>query len=458
MDGFKKRLNASIQLKLSFSLSLAILVVAMVAGVFSFASAFNEARELQDDVLRQIATMMDGHNLPSRLPGTARGGNDEESRIIVQRLGESGVASLGVDAGGALALPLALPDGLQARTVDGETFRVLVKTLVSGERIALAQETGFRDEIARESALRSVMPLLILMPILLLITGGLVRRMFRPMTALAAEIDQRVVQALHPMDEDPLPAEVRPFVVAINRQLPRVDDAMRAQRRFVVDAAHELRSPLTALSLQAERLAEAQMSEPARQRLTTLQGGIQRGRSLLDQLLALAKAQATDDQPRSAASVQDIYRRVLEDLMPLAEARRIDIGVDGEQDAWVCMSERDLFTVIRNLADNAIRYTPVGGRVDLSVVLKAGHAVLCILDNGPGIASAERERVFDPFYRTLGNDQIGSGLGLSIVKAIVERTDAAILLGYSDEAKGFGLSVRVRIPLADAGQPAAGEK
>ena len=200
------------------------------------------------------------------------------------------------------------------------------------------------------------------------------------------------------------------------------------------------------------------MSEPARQRLTTLQGGIQRGRSLLDQLLALAKAQATDDQPRSAASVQDIYRRVLEDLMPLAEARRIDIGVDGEQDARVCMSERDLFTVIRNLADNAIRYTPVGGRVDLSVVLKAGHAVLCIRDNGPGIASAERERVFDPFYRTLGYDQIGSGLGLSIVKAIVERTDAAILLGYSDEAKGFGLSVRVRIPLADAGQPAAGEK
>ncbi len=143
MDGFKKRLNASIQLKLSFSLSLAILVVAMVAGVFSFASAFNEARELQDDVLRQIATMMDGHNLPSRLPGTARGGNDEESRIIVQRLGESGVASLGVDAGGALALPLALPDGLQARTVDGETFRVLVKTFVSGERIALAQGNRF---------------------------------------------------------------------------------------------------------------------------------------------------------------------------------------------------------------------------------------------------------------------------------------------------------------------------
>ena len=183
---------------------------------------------------------------------------------------------------------------------------------------------------------------------------------------------------------------------------------------------------------------------------------IQRGRSLLDQLLTLAKAQATDDRPRSAVSVQAIYRRVLEDLMPLAEARRIDVGVDGEQDARVTLSELDLFTVLRNLVDNAIRYTPVGGRVDLTVVVEQGHAVLGVRDNGPGVTLAERERVFDPFYRALGSNQIGSGLGLSIVKAIIERTGAAVELCFSDEAKGSGLSVRIRVPLANAGNQLTG--
>ena len=149
----------------------------------------------------------------------------------------------------------------------------------------MAQETGVRDEIARDSALRTLMPFLILVPVLLLIVANLVRKMFRPIAALSAEIDQRAEQELHPVEEGHLPAEVRPFVVAINRLLARVNQSMETQRRFVADAAHELRSPFTALSLQAERLAEADMSNLARGRLMTLRRGIERGRSLLDQLL-----------------------------------------------------------------------------------------------------------------------------------------------------------------------------
>jgi two-component system OmpR family sensor kinase len=209
---------------------------------------------------------------------------------------------------------------------------------------------------------------------------------------------------------------------------------------------------LTAISLQAERLAEAEMSDLARERLTTLQRGIERGRNLLDQLLTLAKVQATPDLPKSPVSVQGIYRRVLEDLMPLADAKRIDIGVEGEQDAQVLVSELDMIAVVKNLVDNAIRYTPEGGRIDMSVSTAEGHAVLSIQDNGPGIPLAERERVFDPFYRTLGSDQVGSGLGLSIVKTISGRIGAEIQLGFSDEVKGSGLCVRILIPLADACQ------
>jgi len=451
MDGYAKRLNASIQRKLSFALFLAILVVAVVAGLFSFLSAFDEAHELQDDVLRQVAQLADGRLLS---PFVHLQNGDEESRVIVQRLGAGQHSALGVDAGGPLALPPTLPDGLQSLRVGDETFRVLITTTSTGERIAVAQESGFRDEIARVSALRTVTPFLILVPVLLWIVADLVRKMFRPVVALSLEIDQRSEQELHPIEDGRVPGEIRPFVVAINRLLARVSRSMEAQRRFVADAAHELRSPLTALSLQAERLADVQMPDLAHERLAALRLGIERGRKLLDQLLSLARAQSAT-APASPISVQGIYRRVLEDLMPLAQAKGIDVGVEGTQDVLVPSSELDMIALVRNLVDNAIRYTPEGGRVDLSVRASQECAVLRIQDTGPGIAPAERERVFDSFYRALGSEQLGSGLGLAIVKAIVERVGASVQLGFSDEAKQTGLRVEIRMPLAEV--PSSGQ-
>ena len=448
MDGFKRRLNASVQLKLSVTLSLAILVVALVAGVFSFLSAFDEAHELQDDVLRQVAQLIKRQRLSAATPpdGLSLPDTDEEARVIVQRLGANTATSPGVDAGGPLALAPSLADGLQTLEVGGETFRVLITTTARGERFAVAQEAGFRNDIARDGALRAVLPFLILVPVLLLIVADLVRKMFRPIAALSKEIDLRADQELHPVEEQHLPLEVRPFAVAINRLLARVDQSMEAQRRFVADAAHELRSPLTALSLQAERLADVDMPDLARQRLTLLRQGIERGRKLLDQLLDLAKAQSAAEPPQAPLSVQSVFRHVLEDLMPLAERKHIDIGIEGTQDARVWVSELDLIALLKNLVDNAIRYTPAGGRVDFSVAVVDGLAALRIQDTGPGISLAERERVFDPFYRSLGTEQIGSGLGLSIVQAVAKRIGADIHLAFADEAQQTGLVVTVIVP------------
>jgi len=450
MDGFKRRLNESIQHKLSFSLSVAILVIGSLAGIFSFVSAFQEANELQDDTLRQVAALFDRQKLAphreedhSQMPIT-----DEETRVVVQHLADSAHVVGKGDGQPILPLPSNLPDGLQTVEIEGENFRVLVKLTQLGERLAVAQETGVRDENARDSALRTLMPLLILVPILLLLVADLVRKMFRPIAELSTDLDARAKEDLQPIAQDGLPVEVRPFAAAINRLLGRVDMSMQAQRRFVADAAHELRSPLTAMSLQAERLAEAEMSAEAHERLAALQRGIERDRKLLDQLLSLAKAQSTPDLPQSPVSVQGIYRGVLEDLMPQAEAKHIDIGVEGTQDAQVLVSELDLVAVVKNLVDNAIRYTPDGGRVDLSVSVQDGRATLKIEDSGPGIETGERIRVFDPFYRTLGSDQVGSGLGLSIVKAIADRIGAEVQLAYSDEEKQSGLSVSVVVPIA----------
>ncbi|HDR9283079.1 TPA: two-component sensor histidine kinase, partial [Burkholderia vietnamiensis] len=431
MDGFQKRLKGSVQRKLSLTLLLTILLVAAVAGIFSFHSAFEDAHELQDDVLRQVARIMDRERLsPDRPISEAHDQSaDEEDRVIVQRLGQQ-PSSLSVDAGGPLPLPATLSEGLHTLKLEGKTFRVLIRTTSAGARIAVAQESGFRDEIARDSALRTVMPLLLLVPVLLWAVTDLVRKMLRPIAALAGDVDRRSEQELHPIEDGRVPAEIRPFVVAINRLLARVAQSVEAQRRFVADAAHELRSPLTALSLQAERLAHADMSSPARERLAALRQGIERSRNLLDQLLSLARAQASTMPPAVPLSVQGIYRRVLEDLMPLAEAKHIDVGIEGTQDAQIAGSELDMIAMVKNLVDNAIRYTPEGGRVDLSVSRERGHVLLSVKDTGPGIPLPERERVFDAFYRTLGSGQLGSGLGLAIVQAIANRMGAEIRLDF----------------------------
>ncbi|MFW0754758.1 ATP-binding protein [Pseudomonas sp. H11T01] len=455
MDGFKKRLSESVQLRLSVSLSLVILIVAIVAGIFAYLSAFDETLEMQDNTLRQVAVLFERQQMTLAYPGHGRRieGDDEESRVIVQYLTDGNKASGNVDAGAPLPLPTTLPDGLSTLDVDGEPFRVLIKTTARGERIAVAQETGARDKDARESAWRGLVPFFILFPVLLLVVADLVHKLFRPIAALASEIDQRGEQELHPIDENHLPAEVRPFVLAINRLLNRVAQSMETQRRFVADAAHELRSPLTALSLQAERLAAADMSTLAQERLFVLRRGIERGKNLIDQLLALATAQSTSTLPASPVSVHGVYRRVLEDLLPLAEIKQIDIGVEDEQDVQVLINEFDLLAVVKNLVDNAIRYTPAGGRVDLSVGIEEGGALLQIKDSGPGIVEQERERVFDPFYRSLGSHEVGSGLGLSIVKTIADRNGARIRLGFCDEVGRSGLCVSVWLPSAISRKP-----
>ena len=452
MDGFKKQLNASIQRKLSFSVSLTIVVVALLAGLFSFIAAFNEAQELQDDTLEQVAMLFDRQALVP-LDSGSEPESPDDSRVIVQHLADGATA-----ANAPLPLPATLPDGLHTLKVNGQTLRVLVKTTARTERIALAQDTDARDEIAQNSAWHALLPLLVLVPVLLLVVADLMRKMFRPIAALSAEIDQRAEQALHPVQQTHLPSEVRPFVVAINRLLARVDQSMDTQRRFIADAAHELRSPLTAMSLQAERLADAPMSALASERLATLRRGMARSQNLLNQLLALAQAQGTSGAAKSSApacaSVQRVYRSVLEDLMPLAEARHIDIGMEDSQgaqdteDVQVQASAFELTTLVKNLVDNAIRYTPEGGRVDLGFRRVQDRAVLRIQDTGPGIAVAERERVFDPFYRTLGSEQTGSGLGLCIVQAIAQRLGAQVRLGFSDEAAQSGLCVEVFMALA----------
>jgi two-component system OmpR family sensor kinase len=229
----------------------------------------------------------------------------------------------------------------------------------------------------------------------------------------------------------------------------------------VADAAHELRTPLAALSLQAERLQQSEMSDTARERLLRLGSGIDRSKALVAQMLALARAQggesagSAESSQRSRFVLKEAVRPVLEDLLPLAQQKEIDLGVDSPLEVEVCSRPLELGLLLSNLIDNAVRYTPPGGRVGIAVTsnAQAGRVRLEITDTGPGIPAAQRERVFEPFYRIDPGAAPGSGLGLSIVQSIAARLDIGLRLEHADAASDRGLRVILDIPAAE-GLPA----
>ena len=516
MDGEQAGLSQSLQFRLARAISLAVAAMATVAGILSFRATLHEVHEFQDEILEQAAELMgpESGQATASLPvqGCLQTDDDEEG-LIIQRLpalpkgsqdGKDGKqpsttdtvtkdsltndkpsASSGSsdatrssasrdkdeddddDEARCLPLPATLKNGFHAFRHQNLDYRVYVHRLRDGSRIAVSQETRIRDQIARQSALYATLPLLLLVPVLLAVMLMLIRLMLRPLAELSRTVDARQEHDLKPLPKTDLPTELQTFVNAINGLLGRTGAAMESQRRFVADAAHELRSPLAALSLQAERLHAAPMSPEATERLETLQAGIRRSRHLLEQLLLLARAQNArwgQGKPAAAAAsapaavaVLPVMRRVLEDLLPLADQKGLNLGIsaapgatqDAEADERIRVSadEMALYTLLRNLADNAIRYTPAGGQIDLWVDRRGAEVVMAVQDNGPGIPAEERTRVVDPFYRVLGTGESGSGLGLSIVDTLVGNLKGRLRL---DDAVGHahGLRAEVTLPAA----------
>ncbi|MAZ09540.1 MULTISPECIES: ATP-binding protein [unclassified Limnobacter] len=433
MDGSKKQLNRSIQFWLSVYLSAAILLVAVVTGALSFLFAFDEAHELQDESLRQTASLID--HVPSAdeiILVNGNRGSDTDSDLLILNLNPFSDPVL-----------FGLVDGLHTLDQSGTKYRAFIRTLPDTARIAILQKTELRDEIANDSAIRTLLPLLILVPILLLVVTWLVRKIFLPIGVLAQEIDSRGDLELHAVPEENLPREIQPFVHAINRLFVRVAQSVQNQQRFLADAAHELRSPIAALSLQAERLSACDLNPEARERTVRLQKGIERSRRLLGQLLSMARAQSDPVVERGPISLLGVCTHVLEDAMPLAQAKGVDLGMDEDtQDALVHAEETEVLLIVRNLVDNAIRYGRTGGMVDLGIHHEPDWVVFTVEDNGSGIAQVDRQRVFDPFFRVSGLEQTGSGLGLAIVKGLVDGLGGKIELLDSSRFS-TGLVVKV---------------
>jgi two-component system OmpR family sensor kinase len=449
MDGPKRRVTFhSLRFQLSVWFSAALLLAAIAGGSFAFVSAQREANEFLDDQLRQVAALIDHYDVSvnKAAPLIREDLLNPDARVLVQILGTPHVP------GGHLQkdlqmLPDNLPDGIQTRFVAGDYWRIFVYPMDVGTRLAVAQKTREREEIARNSAIHTVAPLIALIPIMGILIAIITHKILKPVTTLSAEVNARSLHDLTMLDDRDIPSEVQPLTHSINNLLLRVEKSVEMQRRFVADAAHELRTPLTALSLQAEEADDCELTAPAKERISALRAGLKRSRALLDQLLALARAQTPGPSPASRISMQAVVRRALEDLAPLADLRQIDVGVSGDfsdDDVYVFAREIDMISLVKNLLDNAIRYTPPEGCVDLRVFVEGRNVALEVTDSGPGIPPEERERVLDPFYRIAGNEEPGSGLGLSIVKNIVDRMDGTLSFSDANElSPSKGLRVLV---------------
>jgi two-component system OmpR family sensor kinase len=440
MDGQQNKLISSLQFRLALSLTIVITIAALIAGSIGYRSAFADANELQDDQLREVAAMVDANLLKSGEPDAATRSeeSDPESHLALQWLDDTASGS-STEIG--VTFPRDLPNGMQTANVNHIDWRVFVKTMRSGKRLAVGQQTAVRDEIADHAGTRTVMPMVVLIPSLILLIIVLVRILLAPVTKLARELDGRAQTDIVPLNDKGIPSELKPFIASVNHMLKRVGDSMEQQRRFVADAAHELRSPLTALSLQAENLANTELPKDARTQLNAMNAGLLRARTLVSQLLLLARAQLAQANKQSPVELHAIARDVFEEVMPFAESRDIDLGVTHTCNISVLANPIDVNTVIRNLVDNAIRYGVQGGKVDVSLSAQEKWAVIAVQDNGPGIPAAEHTKVFDPFYRLAANGESGSGLGLSIVKGIVERLCGEVSL--TSEAGGTVVSVRL---------------
>jgi two-component system OmpR family sensor kinase len=433
----------SLRGRLFISLTAVVLLTGLVGGVFAHRWAFDEAIETQDSVLIQIAGLVQSGGLTG---AQDLHGVDEDAEVWLIELGRT---PQGTPEERQL---WRLQDGMRDATRKGRPVRVVLRTRSDGSRFAVAQSTGVRDEIAGDMAFRTVLPIAALIPCLMLVIAFVIARSLRPMVRLADELDVRRADDMTALPLRDLPSELNPFVSSINGLLRRMHEMMEQQRRFIADAAHELRTPLTALSLQAENLDQVELPPAARERLAVLRLGMRRSKHLLEQLLALARHDATppDRAQWEVVELDRAARGVIADLLQEAIGRGVDLGFERAESVPVRGELVMLSSMIRNLIDNALRFTPEGGRIDVTIYQDGATGVLQIADTGPGVAADEIGRIFEPFFRGQRLEGEGVGLGLAIVKRIVDRLGGTIEAANVTECERTGLRVVVKLPLAVA--------
>ena len=437
-----------------------LLVVLVAGGVAAYALAVRLASEAYDNALLDPALALAERlrfgsgaielDLPAGVLEALR--VDTQDRIFFAvRRGDALI-------GGTRDLP---PPAVQPRPgepvfydgkVRGEAVRIaaIAVTTPAGEVLIQVGETLIkRRALVRQALITATIPELIFALFAVAVVWFGIRRGLAPLEALRAEIAARSHRDLRPLPEADKPAEVRPLVAALNALLVRLGGALDAQGRFIADAAHQLRTPLAALQAQVEAARRETGGAEREAALEQLEAGTRRTARLAGQLLALAHVEPSGDAPIALepADLAAIVHTRVDEWLQRADARGIDLGFELAP-AQVLAAPGLIAELAANLVENALAYTPRDGAVTVRTREDRAYALLEVEDDGPGIPPAERERVFERFYRIKGTPAGGSGLGLAIVREIAQRHGAEVTIRARKAATGT--LVRVQFARADA--------
>ncbi|MGZ5217937.1 MAG: ATP-binding protein [Caldimonas sp.] len=431
----------SIRVRLLASLLGLLALAAVLMGAVTYRNVLAETEAIFDYQLQQMALSLrdQGEIAAAQADSFA----DSQLDFVVQIWTVDGRSIYASRPHSSLPARALL--GLATLNVEGRAWRTY--SVATRDRvIQIAQPVEIRERLAARAAWRSILPLLLMAPLAALVVWWLAAQNLAPLDRLAGEVRSRDAQSLAPLAVGGLPDEVAPLAGALNALLDRLRLSLDAQRAFVADAAHELRSPLTALKLQLELLRRAGDDAERAAARDAIAAGIERATRLVEQLLALARS-----EPGAAPAViervdlAELARRAVAETVAFAASRRVEFELVAEAPAFVEGDPVALGLLVRNLADNAVRYSPQGSRVEVTVSSDEAAVTLIVDDAGPGIPEAERQRVFDRFYRRPEAGESGSGLGLAIVKSVAATHDASVALERSPQG---GLRAIVRFPAA----------
>ena len=439
-------ISRSLRARLLAFLLVAIALAALLQGWVAYRSARAEADELFDYHMQQMAlSLRSGLPGGAWVPDTTDLLEDESFEFVVQVWSADGLRIFGSSA--STVLPQRAVLGFSDIQARGRTFRVF-SLATPLHVIQVAQDMAVRQRMAGALALRTIAPIALMAPLLMLVVWWVVSSSLLPVARVRAQLARRQATDLDEVSETGLPDEIQPLVHELNLLLARVRQAFEAQKHFVADAAHELRSPLAALKLQVQGLQRAQDNAARELAVQRLGAGIDRAARLVEQLLVLARQQSTaaTGTPAEPVRLAELARQGVGELAALAQQRGIDLGLGAADESAIQGYPDALRILLRNLLDNALKHTPAGGSVDVEVQRADGRLLLQVDDSGPGIPEAERQRVLDRFYRVAGTETTGSGLGLAIVKSIAELHGATLALASSPRLGGLRVTVGFALP------------
>jgi two-component system sensor histidine kinase TctE len=450
-------MTSGLRRRLLFLLFVPLLVLALISAWFDYRSAGNVAEQQDKRLLALVPLLAD-----SIIAGGG-GSNDQAVLLfappIEEFLLDRSAAFAVCDPDGntlrgeewlcALA-PASSDAEFHSEEHAGKTWRIVRQrqaTVIGEVVVVLADASDPRQQWARLIFLKVLLPNLVMLTVAAFAVGWAVERALRPLLVLREAVESRSPRDLSPIDESSSPEEVRPLVHSLNRLFELVNAQAESQRRFIADAAHQLRTPLAGLQAQVEAWAQAASAPAGRDsgmvrlpadEVTKLRSATRRTSQLANQLLALSRADARTmhAQPMQRVELKPLCEDILQQFLDEASAKQIDLGLDASA-ATAHGHDWLLREALANLVDNAVKYTPAHGTVTIRCGMQGGTRFVEVEDDGPGIEAAERQRVLERFYRVQGTEGEGNGLGLAIANEIAQVHHGILLLDSGGGGRGL---------------------